>query len=137
MKYGWAVAALCVLMATPAAAQDAQVIRLGDESLSCEAIVAQADEAVAIMGAAPAGGVLGSSAAVNAATSAAVQTAIVSGAGRSIPGIGLAGNMLGAAARRREEQQAAERALAEKRWFYLNGLYQGRNCTAESAAASE
>lgn len=137
MKHALTVAAFAALMASPAVAQDAQIIRLGDEAMNCEAIVAQANEATTVMGAAPVGGVFGSSAAVNAATSVAVQSAIVSGAGRAIPGLGFAGNMLGAAARRREEEQAAARATAERRWYYLNGLYQGRNCASQPAAQSE
>ena len=138
MKKFAVLAAVSLLgLAAPAAAQEAQIIRLGDEALTCEAIVAQAGEAEGVMGAAPVGGGFGSSAAVSAATSVAVQGAIVSGAGRAIPGLGLAGNMLGAAARRREEQQAAAREVAEKRWYYLNVLYQGRNCASSAAGPNE
>lgn len=129
------VAATAVLAAAgAAAARTGQVIRLGDDALDCPGIIAAAIESAEILGGAPEGGVFGSEQAINAATGLAVQGAIMSGAGRAVPGVGMLGNALGAAARRRREQQEAERLIAQQRWYYLNGLYAGRDCDRVLAA---
>lgn len=133
------IAAGAVLAAAgAAAAQTSQVIRIGDDAMDCPGIITAANEAAEILGGAPEGGVFGSEQAISAATGLAVQGAIMSGAGRAVPGVGLLGNALGAAARQRREQQEAARLVAQQRWYYLNGLYSGRDCDrvlAETAAA--
>lgn len=131
-------AAAVLAVAGGAAAQSGQIIRVGDDAMDCPGIIAAANQAAEILGGAPEGGVFGSEEAINAATGLAMQGAIMSGAGRAIPGMGMLGNALGAAARQRREQQEAARLVAQQRWYYLNGLYAGRDCDrvlAEAQAA--
>ena len=119
--------------ATPAAAQEGQIIQLGDAGLTCPQIVEGAGQLAQTLGGAPEGGVFTSEQAISAATSVAMQGAIMSGAGRVIPGMGLLGNAMGAMARRDRERREAERLVAQQRWYYLNGLYTGRNCDQQLA----
>lgn len=122
--------------AMPAAAQEGQIIQLGDASLTCPQIVAGAAQLAQALGGAPEGGVFSSEQAISAATSVAMQGALMSGAGRAIPGMGLLGNAMGAMARRDRERREAERLVAQQRWYYLNGLYTGRNCDQQLAQAA-
>ena len=123
-------------LATPALAQQGQVIQLGDSSLTCPQIVEGAGQLAQVLGGAPEGGVFGSEQAIGAATGLAMQGALMSGAGRAIPGMGLLGNAMGAMARRDRERREAERLVAQQRWYYLNGLYAGRNCDQQLAEAA-
>lgn len=122
--------------AMPAAAQQGQIIQLGDASLTCPQIVEGAGQLAQILGGAPEGGVFSSEQAIGAATGLAMQGALMSGAGRAIPGMGMLGNAMGAMARRDRERREAERLVAQQRWYYLNGLYTGRNCDQQLAEAS-
>lgn len=122
--------------AMPAAAQQGQIIQLGDSSLSCPQIVEGASQLAQTLGGAPEGGVFSSEQAINAATSVAIQGALMSGAGRVIPGMGMLGNAMGAMARRDRERREAERLVAQQRWYYLNGLYTGRNCDQQLAQSA-
>ena len=131
-------AAIIGMTAAPAAAQDGQIVRLGDAGLTCPQITAEAGQLTQALGGAPEGGVFTSEQAIGAATAAATQTALLSGAGRALPGVGLLGSALGAMARRDRERREAEAVVARQRWYYLNGLYTGRDCDrvlAEAAAA--
>lgn len=123
-------------MAAPAAAQQGQVIQLGDSGMTCPQIVDGASQLAQVLGGAPEGGVFNSEQAINAATSVAMQGALMSGAGRAIPGMGLLGNAMGAMARRDRERREAEALVARQRWYYLNGLYTGRNCDQQPAQAA-
>lgn len=131
------VAVLALAAGSAQAQQAGQVIQLGDASLTCQQVVQQANELTQKLGGAPEGGVFTSEQAISAATSFAAQGAILSGAGRAIPGIGLLGNALGAAARRDRERREAEAVVARQRWYYLNGLYAGRDCDRVLASAAE
>jgi hypothetical protein len=122
--------------AMPAAAQEGQVIQLGDSGLTCPQIVEGAAQLAQALGGAPEGGVFSSEQAISAATGLAMQGALMSGAGRAIPGMGLLGNAMGAMARRDRERREAERLVAQQRWYYLNGLYTGRNCDQQLAQAT-
>ena len=122
--------------AMPASAQEGQIIQLGDASLTCPQIIDGAAQLAQALGGAPEGGVFSSEQAINAATSVAMQGALMSGAGRAIPGMGLLGNAMGAMARRDRERREAERLVAQQRWYYLNGLYTGRNCDQQLAQAA-
>ena len=128
-----AAATVCAF-ATGAMAQDGQVIRTGDTGMTCPQIMADANTAATLLGGAP--GVFSSEQAVNAATSVAMQGALMSGAGRMLPGMGLLGNVAGGIARRDRERREAERLVAQQRWYYLNGLYSGRNCDATPSQAA-
>ncbi len=119
--------------AMPASAQEGQIIQLGDSSLTCPQIVEGASQLAQVLGGAPEGGVFSSEQAIGAATGLAMQGALMSGAGRAIPGMGLLGNAVGAMARRDRERREAERLVAQQRWYYLNGLYTGRNCDQQLA----
>jgi len=122
--------------ATPASAQQGQVIQVGDSSLTCPQIVEGAGQLAQVLGGAPEGGVFSSEQAISAATSVAMQGALMSGAARALPGMGLLGNAMGAMARRDRERREAERLVAQQRWYYLNGLYTGRNCDQQLAGAA-
>ncbi|MGP1274961.1 MAG: hypothetical protein ACQRW7_06050 [Caulobacterales bacterium] len=134
---GLAVAAL----STPALAQEGQVIRMGDSALSCREIVGEANAAAEILGGAPEGGVFDSAYAADALTGVATQAALMSGAGRAIPGIGAVGGFMRQRAQQREAELAAQREVAGRRWYWLSGLYEGGQCDnvlraeAEAAAA--
>ncbi|WP_429912834.1 hypothetical protein [Glycocaulis sp.] len=133
---GLAMAAL----STPALAQQGQVIRTGDTALSCREVIVEANAAAEVLGGAPEGGVFDSTYATEAATGLAQQAALMSGAGRAIPGIGAVGGMMRQRAQQREAELAAQRAVAEKRWYWLSGLYEGGQCDsvlrAEASAAA-
>lgn len=131
-----ALGLLSLSLAVPAMAQQAQIIRVGDSSMTCPQIVQGANELAQTLGGAPEGGVFASEQAISAATSVAVQGALMSGAGRAVPGLGMLGSAMGAAARRESERREGERVLARQRWYYLNGLYEGRNCDAASGNAT-
>ena len=120
---------------SPATAQQGAIIQVGDTSLTCQQIVQNANELAGILGGAPEGGVFSSEQAINAATSVAMQGALMSGAGRAVPGLGLLGNAMGAMARRDAERREAERVIARQRWYYMNGLYSGRDCDAVLSGA--
>ena len=124
------VAAVLLGMTASADAQDSQVILMGDSAMNCREIIISANEASGILGGVPEAGLFGSEAAVNTMTSIAMEGALRSGAARAIPGIGAVGGLFGRAAREREEREAERRSIAERRWYYLNGLYQGRDCDA-------
>ncbi|MBI1235867.1 MAG: hypothetical protein GC188_04190 [Alphaproteobacteria bacterium] len=137
MSKSLSIAAVCLLASGAAAAQQSQVILLGDSAMTCPEIVVAANEATDILGGAPEGGVFASEQAINAATGLAMQGAIQSGIGRAVPGIGAVGGMLGRAAQRRREEEEARQVIAERRWYYLNGLYEGRECDAVLRRAAE
>lgn len=134
------VAALACGAARADAAQTDTPIRMGDTALTCEQIVAEANLSVAVLGAPPAGGSIVAEQAVGAATGLAMQSAILSGSARSVPGLGMAGGLLGSALRASREQQAARQAaqrdVARQRWHYLNGLYAGRACGQPASAST-
>ncbi|KPP83064.1 MAG: hypothetical protein HLUCCA04_03030 [Oceanicaulis sp. HLUCCA04] len=130
---GLAMAALSV----PALAQEGQVIRMGDSALSCREVVMEANAAAEVLGGAPEGGVFDSTYATEAATSVATQAALMSGAGRAIPGISAVGGFMRQRAERREAELAAQRDVAEKRWYWLSGLYEGGQCDSRLRAEAE
>lgn len=144
MKMLVATAALAAIVtAAGAEAQmQSQVILMGDTSMTCRDVIIAANEQSEILGGVPEAGLFGSEAAINSMTSLAMQGALRSGAADAIPGIGAVGGLFGRAARARAEQEEARRQVAERRWYYLNGLYQGRDCDnvlrreAEMAAAA-
>ena len=123
--------------AEAATAQEAQVIRMGDTAMTCQQVATEANEISQMLGGAPEGGVFTSEQAISAATGIAMQGALMSGAGRMLPGMGLVGNALGAAARRQREQEEARRETARTRWYYLNGLYAGRDCDSRLAQEAQ
>lgn len=128
-----AAAALGLCLASPAFAQDAPaadppripaVIQAGDTSLTCAAMADEAARLSEAMGAEPGGGLFGRLGGVARAGAAMV----LPGAGLVIAGT----DALTAPGRERKE---AEAAAVLHRWYYLNGLYAGRDCMNAPAVA--
>lgn len=130
MKRRIAIAVLAAAVAAPALAQEGQIIRMGDSALTCTDIVMQANEAAQTLGGAPEGGLMTGEAAVSLAQTAAIHT----GMGSAIPGLGAVGGLFRQAAESRKQKQEEERKVAQSRWYYLNGLYAGRQCDQVLAA---
>lgn len=134
MKRSIAIAALVSIVTTavttPVLAQDGQVIRMGDTALSCTDIVTQANAAAETLGGAPEGGLMTGAAAASIAQTAALHT----GMGAAVPGLGAVGGLFRQAAESRKAKQEEERKVAQSRWYYLNGLYSGRECDQALAA---
>ena len=139
MKRVLAGVAVCALMISSAVAKKGdddmppvQPIKMGDAAMSCQQLAGEADAMQEVLGRNPAEGYdmagLG--------TSLAAQGAVYAGAGRAVPGIGQVGGLLAARGQKKKERLMEQQAAAEKRWFYVAGLYQGRNCDAQLAAAA-
>lgn len=140
MKRFIGFAALGLVLTAPTLATEGQVIRMGDSALDCTAIIKEANQAAEVLGGSPEGGVFTSEQAIGAATALGQQAALVGGAAKALGGIGAVGGFFGRQAKAREEEQAARRDAAESRWYYLNGLYAGRQCDqvlAEQGPAAE
>lgn len=132
-----ATAATLLLAGASALAEEGQVIRMGDAAMSCEQIVGEANAASDVLGGSPEGGVFASEQAINAATGLGQQAVIMSGAGSAVGGlgaIGAVGGLFSRAAAQRKEADEARRKVAQSRWYYLNGLYSGRQCDQVLAA---
>ena len=128
-----AVVALGLCGASSALAQDAPaaesprppaVIRASDTSLTCAAMADEAARLSENMGGAPGGGLFGRLGGVARA-----------GASMVIPGAGLVLAGADALTAPERERKAAEVAAIQHRWYYLNGLYAGRDCTNAPAVA--
>lgn len=133
MKRTVAVAACFAAIATvttPALAQEGQVIRMGDSALTCANIVMEANAAAETLGGTPEGGLMTGEAAVGLAQTAAVHTGMAS----AVPGLGAVGGLFRKASEARKQKEEEEKALAQSRWYYLNGLYSGRQCDQVLAA---
>ena len=129
-------AALAMALSSAAMADDKiaiQPMKMGDVRMSCDDLIAEASAMEAVIGGSPAGGLMEDGQAVAMGTSAAQQLAFQAGAGRAGGAIGAVGGLLGKRAKAKAEEEAAQKALAEKRWIYVVGLYQGRNCDATPA----
>ena len=126
-----AVAALGLGVVSPVMAQEAEglptgpveINRAADTALTCAAMAEEAARLSEAMGGEPDGGLFGRLGGVARA-----------GASMMIPGAGLV--MAGAyvVTGPGRERRAAETAATRDRWYYLNGLYAGRDCLAGAAA---
>jgi hypothetical protein len=108
------------------AAGSLQTSQPGDAGLSCEQLAAQIGEMDTILG--RGNDAAGAAFAADAGTAAATQAALYSGAGSSIPFLGMFGNAATSMARQQAEQQEQRRRQAEMRRISLMGLYQGKGC---------
>lgn len=130
MKHLYGAAMSTLLLTFTAAAAQAQdaVIQPHYPSMSCLQTIEEINAASEILGGAPERGLISTGHAVNLATNVGQRLALDAGHGGLSTGVGLAGRLVGSASRRRAEQQAAEREQATRRWYYLSGLYDGRDC---------
>jgi hypothetical protein len=129
-----------MMIAGSAMAQDTpapiEPISLGDNRLSCDALVVEAKAMQTILGGAPEGGIFGSERAMEVGTSLAMEGAIRSGlGGRAAGAVGFLGRAAKAAGKRKAEAEAARRQSALRRWYYVVGLYQGKDCDHQPVAA--
>ena len=133
MRTAAAVVALGLFAAPSAFAQDAPaadapripaIIQAGDTSLTCPAMADEAARLSATMGGEPGGGLFGRLGGVARA-----------GAAMVIPGAGLVMAGTDALTAPERERKAAEAAAIQHRWYYLNGLYAGRDCMNAPPAA--
>ncbi len=125
----FAVAATSLGAAAPVLAQDApsgpiEVIRSSDNALTCAAMADEAARLSETMGGEPGGSLFGRLGGVARA-----------GAAMVIPGAGLAIAGADALTAPERERKAAEAAAIQHRWYYLNGLYAGRDCMNAPAGA--
>lgn len=131
------VAAFSILsigLVSPSWADVVQPMQMGDARLSCEQLIEQTQQAEAIIGGAPAGGILGSEQVANVGTGLAQRAVSAAGAGQAVGALGVVGGAFKGMSKKKKKQQAAEKAAAEKRWFYVVGLYQGNSCDSQPAA---
>lgn len=135
-----AVLALGAMSAGAALADDAplltQPMKFGDQAMSCTQLVDEVGAMEALLGGDPSQGLMDGEYLANAGTGLAQQAALSAGAGRAVGAIGQVGGLLGKSSKKKKEQEAAQRVVAEKRWLYVVGLYHGKACDAQIAAAN-
>lgn len=113
-----------------------QPMKIGDQAMTCTQLVAEVGAMEALLGGDPSQSFMDGESLANAGTGLAQQAALSAGAGRAAGAIGQVGGLLGKSSKQKKEQAAAERAVAEKRWLYVVGLYHGKGCDAQLAASS-
>lgn len=115
------LAAAAVAIGAAAQAADTvkltQVMTANDAAMSCDELVSEAGAMEGILGGSPHAGLLAGN-----TTAIAQRTAVMGGAGRAAGVIGAVGGA--------KTSKKKLRMIAEKRWIYLTGLYEGRNCAA-------
>ncbi len=114
---------------SPALAQDApsgpiEIIRATDSALTCPAMADEAARLSETMGGEPGGSLFGRLGGVARA-----------GAAMVVPGAGLVMAGTDALTAPERERKEAEAAAVRHRWYYLNGLYAGRDCMNPGAPA--
>ena len=128
-----AVSAMSLGAAAPALAQESaappegpiEVIRTSDTALTCAAMADEAALLSETMGGEPGGGLFGRLGGVARA-----------GAAMLIPGAGLVMAGTDALTAPERDRKAAEATAVQHRWYYLNGLYAGRDCMNAPAGAT-
>lgn len=125
-------AGACVLAAaaTPALAQDNsrfEPMQLNDPLYNCEQLLQEAGVMEDTLGAAPAGGAFAADAAIGLGTDLALRAG-GAGAAKALGALGGFGGLARGAMERQQQAEEERKALAEKRWFYLAGLYEGKAC---------
>lgn len=101
-----------------------QVMIASDAAMTCDELLAETGAMEGILGGSPHADLLAGN-----YTAIAQRTAVMGGAGRAAGAIGAVGG--GKASKKKL------RVIAEKRWIYLTGLYEGRNCAAAPAFVAE
>ncbi len=114
-----------------------QPIKFGDQAMTCQQLIGEVNSMETILGGSPAEGLMDGEQMASIGTGLAQRAALSAGGGGAAFGaIGQVGGLLGRSSKKKKEREAQQRMIAEKRWIYLVGLYQGRNCDAEIAAAA-
>ena len=126
--------ALAVISAATAYADDkapplTQPMKLGDQAMSCAAIVEEAMESR--LGGDPSQSLMDGEQLAGIGTGFAQRAALSAGAGRAVGAIGQVGGLLGKSSKKKKEREAAEMIVAEKRWLYMIGLYHGKACDSQ------
>ncbi len=103
--------------------------------MSCLEVVDALNAESEVLGGAPERGLISNDQVVNLGTNVGQRLALDSGHGNLSVGLGIAGRALGRRERQREAEAAAVREEATRRWYYLSGIYDGRDC--DSLIASE
>jgi hypothetical protein len=136
MKLRKPVLALSVLLFTSSAgwAEDSarvtQPMKMGDARFSCDNLIAEATSMEQIMGGTPQGSILGSDQAMGLATDAAMRA----GGYRAAGAMGTVGSVFKGFGKRKKREQAEQKKIAELRWYYMVGLYQGMDCDSAPVA---
>jgi hypothetical protein len=113
--------------------QPVQPVVLGDTRMNCDQLATEATNMQTILGGAPEAGVFGGEMAARIGETAISQGLLHSGMASKLGGrAGGAISLLGRAAKdsgkRRAAAEAARKESAQKRWYYIVGLYQGGRC---------
>ncbi len=121
--------------------QPVQPIVLGDARLGCDQLASEANTMQTILGGAPEGGVFGGTMAARIGETAISQGILHSGlasklGGRAGGAVSLLGQAAKSSGKRRAAAEAARKESAQKRWYYIVGLYQGNRCDQAPAPSS-
>ena len=115
-----------------------QPMKFGDQAMTCQQLTEEVGNMETILGGSPAEGLMDGEQVAAIGTNLAQRAAISAGAGGAAVGaIGQVGGLLGGKSKKKKAQEAEQKSIAEKRWIYLVGMYQGRDCdhaAAESTA---
>lgn len=112
-----------------------QPMKFGDQAMTCHQLVTEVNSMETILGGSPAEGLMDGEQMAAIGTGLAQRAALSAGAGGAAFGaIGQVGGLLGRGSKKKKEQEAQQQMIAEKRWIYLVGMYQGRNCDAVIAS---
>ena len=128
--------ALAVISAATSYADDeapplTQPMKLGDQAMSCAAIVEEVGAMESRLGGDPSQSLMDGEQLAGIGTGFAQRAALSAGAGRAVGAIGQVGGLLGKSSKKKKEREAAEMIVAEKRWLYMVGLYHGKACDSQ------
>ncbi len=111
-------------------------IALGDTRLSCDALVVEAKNMQSVLGGAPQAGVFGNQRVMNVGEGLMREGIARSGiGGQAGAALGFLGRAAKAAGKRKAEAKAARKKSALRRWYYVVGLYQGKDCDNQPVQA--
>lgn len=113
-----------------------QPMKFGDAAMSCTQLVEEVGAMEVMLGGNPSEALMDGEHLANVGTGLAQHAALSAGAGRAVGAIGQVGGLLGKSSKKKKQREAEQRAIAEKRWLYMVGLYQGKSCDAQLAAAA-
>ena len=112
-----------------------QPMQFGDAAMRCPQIIKEVVAMETRLGGDPSQSFMDGEQVAGIGTGLAQRAAISAGAGgAAIGAIGKVGGFLGKSSKKKKAREAQQRAIAEKRWLYLAGLYQGKACDAQLAA---